>query len=60
MNNIFFGKSQKNCDLKGFFDLNKYFPTDKILTFSRGESIKDELRHNHGPILLLGNKTCIK
>jgi hypothetical protein len=26
--------------------LNKVFPTVKILTFSRGESIKDELRHS--------------
>jgi hypothetical protein len=43
---IYCSKKVQNFEIGCIFDLNKVLPTVKILTFSRGESIKDELRHS--------------
>jgi hypothetical protein len=43
---FFFQKKVKKLRFKAFFDLNKDLTPVKRLTFSRGESIKDELTHS--------------
>jgi hypothetical protein len=53
----FFSEKVLNFEFWCIFDLHKVLPTVKILTFSRGESIKDELRRSQNNSYNLTNRS---